>query len=310
MAKFPDSTEDGERKRNMFLLISTVILFLGVLGLAFYAYQTGAENTKLSRQNIQLEQEKEVFERTLKAKEAELIAKLGESREKDSLITIYLNEIEELKAEIAKLKKEKATADLYRRKFLELKNLEDKYLSEIDQLKKENKELKEENVDLTVKLEEEEKTSEQLKEENKEMAKLLEEGKLVGVLNIRGEGQKHNFWGKLKETDKANQIERLKICFDVAGNKLADKGEKRYLVAMKGPDDKILFSQEAGSGETTLADSATVIKFSKKKALFYEQMPATACLYWDESSSYLPGKYTIQVYQDGYLVGENKFYLK
>ena len=116
--------------------------------------------------------------------------------------------------------------------------------------------------------------------------------------------------GKESETDNAKKAEKLKVCFDVPENLVADPGEKTFLVRIISPEGTTMAVQSSGSGTFMVAGSGEQRQYTTSTTIDYDQKPKNVCTYWQQTTPYAQGNYTVEVYQDGYLLSTKKFELK
>lgn len=118
---------------------------------------------------------------------------------------------------------------------------------------------------------------------------------------------KHN--GKEKVTSTAKRVDKLVISFDV-DNRIAQPGTTDVFVCVIGPDGKPVTAQSLNSGTFATREEGdkpftaklpVSIETAKKKNVQFAFTPG---------SNFQQGSYTIQIYQNGFLIGEGKRELK
>ncbi len=179
--------------------------------------------------------------------------------------------------------------------------------TEIAQLKKVNEELVVENKDLKVERNElnqtiraAKKTEEKLSEKVKVASRLEAENIVVEALSKKGKARADEF--------RARQIEKLKIAFVIAKNDVAPISGKEILMRIIDGNDNVLFDVARGSGTFVLEGKETFYT-AKQEILFDNSQQAISFLY-DKGSEYLPGRYVMEIYTDGYLMGSKSFRVK
>ena len=118
---------------------------------------------------------------------------------------------------------------------------------------------------------------------------------------------RHN--GKEKVTSAAKRVNKLVISFDV-NNRIAQPGTTEVFVCVIGPDGKPIATPSLNSGTFTTreeGDKAFTAKLpvdietAKKKNVEFSFSPG---------ANFQQGNYTIQIYQNGFLIGEGTRALK
>lgn len=114
--------------------------------------------------------------------------------------------------------------------------------------------------------------------------------------------------GKEKVTSKAKRVDKLVISFDVS-NRIATPGMTDVYVCVIGPDGKPVSEQALNSGTFTTRENGDKtftaklpvdIETAKKKSVQFSFAPGT----------FQQGNYTIEIYQNGFLIGQGTRELK
>lgn len=179
--------------------------------------------------------------------------------------------------------------------------------TEIAELKKVNEELVVENKDLKVErnvlnknLREAKKTEEKLTEKVQVASRLEAENIVIAALSVKGKAKEDEF--------RARQVDKLKVEFKIAKNDVAPISGKEILMRIIDDNDNVLFDVARGSG-TFVLDGKETFYTAKQEILFDNSQQAVSFLY-DKGSEYLPGRYVMEIYTDGYLMGSKSFRVK
>lgn len=110
--------------------------------------------------------------------------------------------------------------------------------------------------------------------------------------------------GKEKETTVAKRVDKLRISFEIDENRVTESGQKNVFVCITAPDGKPLAVEALGSGKFTTRDGEQ--KYYTKKIDFdYSQgKKQTLSIDWNQNSSFETGNYKIEVYNNGFKIGE------
>ncbi len=223
-------------------------------------------------------------------------------------------EIEKKKQEIASiLKKDKIEdRELVRAKKLisELNGQIQSYIAEIDQLKQQNQQLTEANTVLTTEKETLTQEKAQLQQtydateaERKrveDVASTLHASNIaIAAVNVKGSG-------KEVSTSTAKRADLIRVSFDIDENRIASSGTKEIYVVVTGPD-----GNPVSSGSTFTTREEGDKKFTSKVDVNYEQGKRLPVSFdWKADGKYQTGEYKIQIYHNGYKIGEGKKSLK
>ena len=186
--------------------------------------------------------------------------------------------------------------------YTEIQNL--KYQNQ--QLATSNKKLKVEREQLNTEksqLQENLSTTETARKEVEDVASTLHASNLnITPIHVKGNG-------KEKETTTAKRVDLLRVSFDVDENRVAATGNKDLYVTVTGPDGRpVTMASESGTFDTR--DSGTK-PYTNKVTIPYEQgKKSTVSFDWKQEGKYQLGDYKIEVYHNGFKIGEGKKTLK
>jgi len=298
----------ANRQNRTLLYLLIIILLIFNLGL-FYLWQKGKEERELAnKQNTELEAELQRKANAIAAAESLLAQYQQDSATMAENNQQMSDELAKKKSEIARLtyllKKEK-----YANKQT-VSELEDK-LSDLTNklaiLEEENARLKE--------------YSDSLQNENKtlygENTQLALEGKKLKNLaarlttsEIKVETVKKQFLtGKEATTVRASRVKAFKINFSIAENNIAEAGPRKVYIKVTGPQGTTMQNHGQG-GVVDLAEGKST-KFSYSTEVLYENgNKEVAGMVWEPSKKLTAGKYTVQLYTEGYLMGSSALTLR
>jgi cell division protein ZapB len=178
---------------------------------------------------------------------------------------------------------------------------------EIAELKKvneelvvENKELKTERNVLNQNLRDAEKTKEQLTEKVQIASRLEAENISVAALNDNGKAREDEF--------RARQISKLQVKFNIAKNDVAPVSGKEILMRIIDDNGNVLFDVARGSGTFELDGKETF--YTEKQEILFDNTQQQVNFLYEKGSEYLPGRYVMELYTDGYLMGSKSFRVK
>jgi hypothetical protein len=191
-----------------------------------------------------------------------------------------------------------------------LKELQDKIRDLMDQLsnlEKQNTELREVNAKL-------ESENVAVIKRNKELATDRQKYKNIAqrlqATGLKVEALKKKWLsGKVGTTNKAKDVEAIRISFSLAENKVADAGEKTVYVKITGPEGVTLTNPGNEGGTFDFENNQS--KYTYKMTVLYEQEAKTAeVTKWSPSKDLKKGKYSIELYCEGFKIGEQNLDLK
>jgi TolA-binding protein len=231
----------------------------------------------------------------------------------DSLVKTRDKELESLKGRINTLvKKQNATAaDLSEARKLinELNGKIDGYLQEIERLQAENQQLTQDKATLTTQKAELEQNLSTTQTEKKAAEEKVDVGSTLYASNFKIAAINEKGSGKEKATTSAKKADKFKISFDV-DNKIAGSGEKDLYIIVTDPAGKVVSEQGLSSGTfTTRTDGEK--QYTNKVSINYEQgQRKNVSFDLKQADKYVAGNYKVEVYHNGFKIGENVVALK
>ena len=115
--------------------------------------------------------------------------------------------------------------------------------------------------------------------------------------------------GKDKETTTAKRVNKLVIGFDVA-NRIAQSGQVDVFVCITGPDGKPISVPALGSGTFTTRDEGDKVYTAKVPVDFEAGKTKSVQFAWKQNSTFVKGNYKIEIYHNGFKIGEGTRELK
>ena len=143
------------------------------------------------------------------------------------------------------------------------------------------------------------------------LAKKTEIGSVVHVAQLSIQGFKVRESGKEKERTHAKNIDRLKFCFKAVDNQVVEPGSETFYLRIIDPTGVAIATQSSGGGVLKLNDGKEV-QYTTTKQIDFKNQGEDVCAIWDAkgNANLAKGKYTLEVYNKGYLAGTNAFELK
>jgi hypothetical protein len=261
--------------------------------------QTTDEKAKLQTQLNELEIElrettanMDSLNSDLQAKDTELKAKVAELQASLRKGNLSAGQLEKARNEIDQL-----------RYYIK------KYQGEINDLKKENELLLTENTGLKQTVEQEQKKSSELTDQNISLSNKVTVASLLRTSTITSKGIRVRSNGKEVETDRAKNVDKIKVTFTITDNRVANTGNRDFFLRIVNPDGKAEVVTDAS--ESNFRADGEDLKYSAKiNASFDNNTTQVYTLYWNKASTINPGTYKIILYADGNSIGSSTLVLK
>ena len=116
--------------------------------------------------------------------------------------------------------------------------------------------------------------------------------------------------GKEKATSTAKRVDKLRISFDIDENRVAQSGLKNLFVCITGPNGKPLAAEALGSGKFSTRDGAEKYYTQKVDINYTQGQRQKLSIDWKQNTNFEKGDYKIEVYNNGFKIGEGISNLK
>ena len=138
----------------------------------------------------------------------------------------------------------------------------------------------------------------------KEKENLIDVGSTLHASNfsIVGINERNN--GKEKTTTTAKRVDKLRISFDIDENMLTESGSKEIYVCITAPDGSPIAVQAMGSGTFSTRQGSEKSYTQKLDVNYTQNKRQTVSFDWKQGSDFNTGNYKIEVYNNGFKVGE------
>jgi len=315
-SNYPSATPSQEPKKDYKGLI-IALLAAGLLGTWGYLLYNNNKNEQSIQQKeatiAQVTDEKTELQRNFDASLARLDSVTGSNNTLQGQVTDKNSEISKLKSEIRSIlnKKNATAAELSRAKQL-IATLNEK----VANLEQEVARLTTENTQLNTDLSTEKTKTTQLTtdlttttEQKQSLEKTVDVASTLNAYNISITPINEKSGGKEKVTSTAKRVDKLVISFDV-DNRIAPAGSTDVYVLVTGPDGKPVSQEALGSGSFSTREEGEK-PFTAKVPVKIETGKKTPVEFaWKQSSEFQRGNYKIEIYHNGFKIGEGTRELK
>jgi len=295
-----------EKKYRLLIALLTVIILILAIQLVLTKVQTRTLVVQTEQVNFQKEALKSELDSLVKEHErikTEYSSVSKNLQGKDSLILANAKEIEELlayKYDYNKIKK----------KLDRLRNITQGYVHQIDSLVTLNTALKIENKEIKGSLNKEKEKNTDLTKEKESLTEKVSQASLLKAYNVTATALRSKSETKESSTEKARRADKVKVCFTLSENPVAEKGKKLVYIRIARPDNVIITE---GLDETAFMFNGQKIQYSMKQEVNYTGAAQNICVAWskkDKKTDAMKGIYHVAVFIDGYEIGQGQFELK
>jgi len=189
----------------------------------------------------------------------------------------------------------------YRNEISTMRDIMKSYIVQIDSLNTRNKILIAENVEIR-------QQYKRVQDSNVELEKVKEE--LTSKVTIASVIQAKDIVAaalnkKRKETTKINLLDKLRICYTLRENPIAEAGQKEVFMRVIRPDSLVITS----SSENVFDFNGRKLIYSASRVADYMNQDIEMCIYLDNTGDFIPGNYNVELYLEENMIGQTNFML-
>ena len=293
-----------ETKNNNGLKVLAGLLGVVLLGTIIYTVSLYQDKKKTT---MALTEEKQIVEADLESLKSEYDKAILESNAtNEELVSArdniarYIDSVKNMKADISSLSR-------YRRQVSVLKAERAQLLKQVDSLTTSNTMIAMQRDSTYVELEKQTVFNDSLVVQNTQLADVVEKGSALNLAKFSVDAVKERNSGKMSSTSRARRTDKLKICFTVANNVIAEAGDREFFLEVLDPQGNVL-----GESYSKTNDSGASVTYSKGTNFYYENKALDVCDYINKpAGDFQKGNYMVNVYDNKLtLLGTNKFTLK
>lgn len=134
-------------------------------------------------------------------------------------------------------------------------------------------------------------------------AALKAENLKILTINSRGKERKE------RDAYKAKRVDKLKVAFNLPENELTRQDTKDIFIRLMDDNGAILANDALGSGSFTTVDGQES-KYTSKESIAYTNNNQHVEMIYDYTSEFKPGKYTVELFAEGYKIGSSNFVIR
>jgi len=288
-----------ENKPSRALVILVTVLSIAVIVLAYLFFTKSQNLGETTAEKEILEDVKSDLEKQLR----DMIVEYDSLKTtNDSVNTLLDKEQDKIKNLLRMQATDAEKIRKYQSELETLRNVMRSYIVQIDSLNTRNRELTEENLQVKIQLSDAETQNVELSKQTEILSTQVTLAKVLSAKNIVIE--------PLNKSDRVNtkisKVAKIKVCFTIRENSVAEKGLKDIYLKIIRPDELVLPSE---NGETFEFNGEQVV-FSAKRQLEYEGKDIDMCIFWDKNADLIAGNYVVILYAENFEIGSSSITLK
>jgi len=124
----------------------------------------------------------------------------------------------------------------------------------------------------------------------------------VAVKSVSSKGKEH------ESPFRNRQLTKLKVDFNIAENKVAPIEGKKVMIRVVDENGQVIFDVARGSGTFMLNGKEEF--YTAVQELLFDNTHQKLTFFYEKGSEYASGNFSVEIYTDGYLMGQAQFSVK
>ncbi len=332
------AAKDREKRKQLYAI--AIVAIIALLGINIYLFMGSQSKSKvIVQQQVEINKADSLnreLESDYQAAMQELEAKAVENEEMREIIDQQKQNLTAMRNKIKRnidrgVKSDSALKEA-NGQIASLISQKNTYLEQIEDLQADNadltlakQQLETEKITLveTIKVKEEtitdvenqkaqvESQKAKIEAQKKKLEDKVNRGGVLNVHNIKVKAVKFRSSGSEKVVNKAKQVEKFNVCFDVHQNELTKGGANKFHLRIIEPLGTTIAVESSGSGTFINKSDGGNARYTISQSFNYENDAPNICIDWIQNNKLSSGgEFTFELYNRGYLAGTTKLMLK
>ena len=293
------TTQSSNNNRAKILIGLLVVLLVSLAGYTFTLIQQNKETV------LFLEADKAEVQKELEAIVVSYNEILQDNELKDKELIAARDRIVVLLDSVKNYKANLSIINRYKAQVRALKNERTQLFKRADSLLFVTQRLAIEKDSTTAVLNKTIKVVDSVTTANTQLFNSLEKGALIGITNLDATAIIVRKGGKIKQTKRASRADKIRVCYTIAPNTLAQAGDRVLYVQVINPDNNII------GDKSNITFGQDLLTYSKSEIVFYENKALDVCaIVGTAGQDVLKGLYTINIFDAQRQIGSTTLMLK
>ena len=192
----------------------------------------------------------------------------------------------------------------YQHQVTTLRGIMRDFVVQIDSLNRRNEQLMTENLEVKQQYKQVEQKNQQLNQEKERLQQNLKRASMLKTRELIAEPIN----SRSKVTKFSSRTEKIRIYFVLGQNVATDRGAKNIYARIMRPDQLLLTKSE----NDLFQFEDLKIQYSAMREVVYEGKDLPVAIFWDNTNEpeLMTGTYTVNIFADGFEIGETTFELQ
>ncbi len=130
----------------------------------------------------------------------------------------------------------------------------------------------------------------------------------INFMKVQGYQLKDN--GKKKKKSRAKNINLIEVCFTTETNLVTPSGPKEFQIRLIDPVGETVAREDMGSGVLTNKLDNTQVRYTSTGIIDYNNEDTEGCILWKVNDRLPKGMYDVEIYNNGFKVGNGNYKMK
>ena len=293
------TTQSSNNNRAKILIGLLVVLLVSLAGYTYTLIQQNKETV------LFLEADKAEVQKELEAIVVSYNEILQDNKLKDKELIAARDRIVVLLDSVKNYKANLSIINRYKAQVRALKNERTQLFKRADSLLIVTQRLAIEKDSTTAVLNKTIKVVDSVTTANTQLFNSLEKGALIGITNLDVTAIIVRKGGKIKQTKRASRADKIRVCYTIAPNTLAQAGDRVLYVQVINPENNII------GDKSNITFGQDLLTYSKSESVFYENQALDVCaIVGSTGQDVLKGLYTINIFDAQRQIGSTTLMLK
>ena len=293
------TTQSSNNNRAKILIGLLVVLLVSLAGYTYTLIQQNKETV------LFLEADKAEVQKELEAIVVSYNEILQDNKLKDKELIAARDRIVVLLDSVKNYKANLSIINRYKAQVRALKNERTQLFKRADSLLIVTQRLAIEKDSTTAVLNKTIKVVDSVTTANTQLFNSLEKGALIGITNLDVTAIIVRKGGKIKQTKRASRADKIRVCYTIAPNTLAQAGDRVLYVQVINPENNII------GDKSNITFGQDLLTYSKSESVFYENQALDVCaIVGTKGQDVLKGLYTINIFDAQRQIGSTTLMLK
>jgi len=189
----------------------------------------------------------------------------------------------------------------YKGEITTMREIMKSYIVQIDSLNNRNKILVTENSQIRRQMTQVRNTNTELSKVREELSSKVEIASVIQAKDIAAVALNK----KRKETTRINLLNKLRICFTLRENPLAEAGPKEVFMRVVRPDSLVITS----SPDNLFNYGESKLIYSASREVDYMNQDVEMCIFLDNTGDFIIGNYSVELFLENNIIGRTNFML-